>query len=196
MEHSFSREASAAMLGAEDRAALLLVARSSISYGLARYERMEVDAKRFSEALQARRAVFVTLSLHGQLRGCIGGLEPIETLVQDTARHAFGAAFKDPRFEPVSAVEFAGVGVHLSVLSEPEALFFESEADVLGQLRPGVDGLILQLDEQRGTFLPSVWEALPQPRRFLEHLKVKAGLGPGDWSEGLRFWRYTAEVVE
>jgi hypothetical protein len=116
--------------------------------------------------------------------------------VEDTARHAYSAAFADPRFEPVGLEEFAQMGVSLSVLSEPTAMTFKGEADLVEQLRPGVDGLILQAGRDRGTFLPSVWEVLPQRRRFLEHLKLKAGLGPGDWPAEVRVWRYTAEYIE
>jgi AmmeMemoRadiSam system protein A len=143
--------------------------------------------------LQEERATFVTLTLGGNLRGCIGMLEACRPLAEDVAENARAAAFGDPRFEPLSIEEFENLEIHISVLSPPEELEFESEAELLQQIRPGVDGLILQDCGRRGTFLPSVWEDLPERELFLMHLKMKAGLPGSHWSDTLRVHRYTAE---
>ena len=114
-------------------------------------------------------------------------------LAKDVAENAVAAAFHDPRFEPLSIEEAEKLEIHISVLSPPEELNFSSEADLLEQIRPGVDGLILQAGGRRGTFLPSVWEELPEKEMFLMYLKMKAGLPTDYWSDSLRVFRYTAE---
>jgi uncharacterized protein len=178
---------------AEDRASLLDLARRSIAHGLDHGAPLRVDPDDYPESLRTERAAFVTLHRHGELRGCIGHLEACQPLVQDVAENAYAAAFRDPRFPPLSRQEWAGLAVHISVLTPPEPMTFGSEADLLAQLRPGIDGLILSEGSARGTFLPSVWESLPQPRDFLKHLKRKAGLPADHWSERIRVARYTTE---
>ncbi len=138
-------------------------------------------------------AVFVTLTRRGELRGCIGSLEAHRSLIEDLEDNARGAAFRDPRFEPLSREELAETNVEVSVLSNPEPLQFADEADALRQLRPGVDGIILEYGGRRATFLPQVWGHLPEPRRFLAQLKLKAGLPADFWAEGVRLWRYTVK---
>jgi len=177
----------------EQRRVLLSLARASIRHGLETGRPLAVDTKAFDPALQKRRAAFVTLNERGQLRGCIGSLEAYRPLVADVAENAFNAAFRDPRFPPVTPREFPDLRIHISVLSEPEPLAFRDEAELLASLRPGIDGLILEDRGLRGTFLPSVWEQLPDKREFLAHLKLKAGLPPDHWSPTLRVWRYTTE---
>lgn len=180
--------------GHEERALMLEVARATIREGLAHGRPLRVDPAEFPEHLQHERACFVTLNRHGQLRGCIGHLEPIQPLIADVAENAFAAAFRDPRFPPLQAHETRGLALHISVLGEPEPIAFADEEDLLRQLRPGIDGLILEAPGgHRGTFLPSVWEQLPDRRAFLTHLKLKAGL-PADYRDPrLRAWRYTTE---
>ncbi len=175
------------------RRILLQVARDSIAHGLRTGRPLVVDPADFDPELQAQRATFVTLEEGGQLRGCIGHLEAIQPLVADVAENAFNAAFRDPRFPPVSAGEFDALEIHISVLSPPEPMAFDSETDLLRQIRPGVDGLILEEGIYKGTFLPSVWEQLPDPRQFLAQLKMKAGLPPNYWSDTLKVSRYTTE---
>jgi AmmeMemoRadiSam system protein A len=140
-----------------------------------------------------RSSTFVTLHLDGQLRGCIGSLEAHRPLAEDVAANAFAAAFRDPRFPPVSRAEAARLALEISVLSPAEPMHFRSEADLLAQLRPGIDGLILSDLGRRGTFLPSVWSQLPAARDFLVHLKHKAGLPADHWSATLSVERYTTE---
>lgn len=181
------------MYSETQRETLLQVARASIRHGLDHGHSLPLTPADYDEDLRAMRASFVTLHLHGELRGCIGVLEAIRPLVADVADNAYSAAFRDPRFSPLTGDEFADLAIHISVLSEAEPMRFESEADLLAQIRPGVDGLILKDGRQRGTFLPSVWESLPDARSFLRHLKQKAGL-PGDyWSKSLTVERYTSE---
>ncbi|MDH4192374.1 MAG: AmmeMemoRadiSam system protein B [Betaproteobacteria bacterium] len=121
-------------------------------------------------------ASFVTLTRDGRLRGCIGSLEAVRPLGEDVAENALGAAFRDPRFPALRIEEWARCALEVSVLSRPEPLSFASEAKLIAQLRPGEDGLIIEHAAGRGTFLPQVWESLPQPRMFLDELKTKAGL--------------------
>jgi len=174
-----------------ERARLLDVALQAIEAGLQSGSVPVHDPLRYPPALAARRASFVTLKRGGNLRGCIGSLVPVTSLVEDVARNAFAAAFRDPRFPALTAAELQDLEIGISVLGSTEALAFSSEQQLLGMLRPGVDGLILQDGRHRGTFLPSVWESLPDPADFLLHLKLKAGL-PGDhWSPAVKVERYT-----
>jgi len=146
--------------------------------------------------LMEERATFVTLTIDGNLRGCIGMLEACRPLAEDVAENVVSAAFHDPRFPPLSCDEFDNLKISISVLSPPEEMTFSAEVDLLSQIRPGVDGLILQEGFQKGTFLPSVWEELPETEMFFEHLKSKAGLPAGYWSDTLRVFRYTAEYIQ
>ncbi len=135
-------------------------------------------------------AVFVTLNKSGQLRGCIGSLEAYRSLSEDVAENAFAAAFRDYRFNPLAADELSQLDISLSVLTEPELMAFSSEQDLISQLQPGVDGMILTEGSHRGTFLPSVWEYYPAPDAFLSHLKMKAGLPADYWSDTIKIERY------
>ncbi len=180
-------------LSNNDRAALLEVARRSIQQGLRYYTPLEVNPEDYPETLRPPRATFVTLTIGGRLRGCIGTLEARQPLVCDVAEHAYAAAFEDPRFPRLDEEEFPRLDIHISILSPSEPLPFSSEDDLLRQLRPGVDGLILRLGHRRATFLPSVWEELPDPYIFLSQLRHKAGLPLDYWSADLQAERYTTE---
>ncbi len=177
----------------EERHTLLETARLSILQGLERGRPLSIDPFRYPEPLREKRATFVTLQIGGRLRGCIGTLEAIRPLIQDVAHNAWAAAFSDPRFPPLSKSEFDSLEIEISILTPPESMVFDSEADLLRQIRPGMDGLILEEDGYRGTFLPSVWKSLPDPHEFLRHLKQKAGLPPNYWSDTLKVYRYTTE---
>lgn len=176
-----------------DRQILLELAVASIRHGLDRGQPLTPDPAPYSPSLTVPRATFVTLHMDGELRGCIGALEPVRPLVQDVAHNAYAAAFEDPRFRPVRADELDRITVEISILSPAMPLQVQSESDLLAQLRPGVDGLIMAEGPRRGTFLPSVWESLPRPEDFLRHLKHKAGLPADYWSDTLKVWRYTTE---
>lgn len=180
-------------LSASDRATLLEVARASIQHGLRHGQALPVQVEDYPATLRPNRATFVTLEKSSQLRGCIGTLAAYQPLVQDVAAHAYAAAFEDPRFPEVRPEEWPQLELFISVLSPPEALHFGSEDELLAQLQPGVDGLILQFRHCRATFLPAVWESLPDPYVFLAQLKHKAGLPLDFWSPELRIERYGAE---
>jgi AmmeMemoRadiSam system protein A len=180
-------------LSAADRATLLDVARASIQHGLRCRQALAVNPDDYPETLRPLRATFVTLETGGQLRGCIGALAAYQPLVQDVAAHAYAAAFEDPRFPELRPDELPKLEIFISVLSPPEPMRFDSEEDLLKQVRPGVDGLILQFHQYRATFLPAVWESLPDPDLFLAQLKRKAGLPLDFWSPELRVERYTTE---
>jgi AmmeMemoRadiSam system protein B/AmmeMemoRadiSam system protein A len=128
--------------------------------------------------LEQPGATFVTLMREGELRGCIGSLQAARPLGTDVAENALGAAFRDPRFAPVSVEEWPRCRVEVSLLSTPKPLAFADEADLLAQLVPGEDGVILEAEGRRSTFLPQVWESLPDKRAFLRELARKAGLPP------------------
>jgi AmmeMemoRadiSam system protein A len=141
--------------------------------------------------LQEPGASFVTLTQQGALRGCIGSLEAHRPLLDDVRANAVAAALRDPRFPPLHAAELPHTRIEVSLLSGTEDMEFESEVHALAQLRPGIDGVVLQYGHARGTFLPQVWESLPQPEDFLAQLKRKAGLPADFWHEGIRLSRYT-----
>jgi AmmeMemoRadiSam system protein A len=171
---------------------LLNTARESIQEGLERARPLAVEADP-DTPFATPGACFITLKIDGQLRGCIGSLEAYRPLIIDVAENAYAAAFQDPRFAPLTQPELARLNLSLSILSPAESMAFDSQEDLLRQLRPGIDGLILQAGAQRGTFLPSVWESLQQANRFLDHLKLKAGLPEDYWSDSVQVWRYTTD---
>ena len=173
---------------------LLKLARQSIEHGFKTGHPLCVNLREYPRELIKQRATFVTLEKNKNLRGCIGMLEAIFPLVEDIAENAFSAAFKDPRFPPVQKNEINDLQIHISILSDPEPMHFSSEEDLLNQLRPNIDGLILEEGNHRGTFLPSVWETLPDKKQFLRHLKNKAGLPPDYWSDTVKVSRYTTET--
>jgi len=141
-------------------------------------------------ALDAPGATFVTLRQSGDLRGCVGTLSAVRPLADDVRLHALAAAFRDSRFEPLRVEEFAQLEIEVSLLEPAQPLAAGTEAEVHGALRPGVDGVVLEWRGCRATFLPQVWEQLPQPREFLDALKCKAGLAADFWAEDLRLSRY------
>jgi AmmeMemoRadiSam system protein A len=175
------------------RARLLEIARQSIAHGLEQGKPLPVLLDEEPAPLRATGAAFVTLTQAGNLRGCIGHLEAIAPLAVDTAENAFAAAFRDPRFPALTVDELEGLKLEVSVLTPPEPIAFETEAELLAAIEPGVDGLILTDGGRRGTFLPSVWSQLPTREEFLRHLKQKAGLSPEHWSPQLRVSRYRTE---
>ncbi len=147
----------------------------------------------FPAPLQSVGAAFVTLTREGRLRGCIGSLGAVRPLAEDIAVNAAKAGFEDPRFRPGDRGRAGGLEIELAILSRPAPMAIRDEADLLAQLRPGRDGLILQDGGRRGTFLPKVWDALPEPGDFLAALKAKAGLPRDHWSGEVKVWRYVAE---
>jgi len=143
--------------------------------------------------LAERGASFVTLRLDGELRGCIGTIDAHRALGDDVAHNAFAAAFRDPRFEPVSDAELGRLVVEVSVLGPRVPMNVATEAEALAAMRPGIDGIYLEFNELRSTFLPQVWDSLPDPLDFLCELRRKAGLPARFWDERIRLSRYTVE---
>ena len=135
-------------------------------------------------------ATFVTLVNRGELRGCIGSLEAWRPLAADVRANACAAAFRDPRFLPLTAAELIVTRIEVSLIGPSVPLTFFDEADAIRQLRPGIDGVILEYERHRGTFLPQVWESLVEPIVFLAHLKQKAGLPNDFWAKGIVLRRY------
>lgn len=183
-------QASGAQAGAPERGPTLLAhARTAIARRLG----LAAGPAPHAPFLEPPGACFVTLKVDGQLRGCIGSLQASRPLGEDVRANAQAAAFQDPRFEPLSAREYAALDIEVSVLSESTALVVASESELHAQLRPGIDGVTLQWRGCRGTFLPQVWESLPSPREFVAYLKRKAGLPLDFWSSELQVSRYTVE---
>ena len=142
--------------------------------------------------LKLARATFVTLKKAGELRGCIGSLEARRPLAEDVIANARAAAFQDPRFAPLAREEFGAIDIEVSLLTPPRRIAFSDDADLVGKLRPGEDGVILERGAERATFLPQVWENLPDPAHFLDQLKRKAGFAPGVRAADCKVLRYAA----
>ena len=168
-------------------AALIATARGAIDAAFGRPE----DRVRPHAALDRPGATFVTLKQDGELRGCIGSLEAHRLLAIDVRRNALAAAFSDPRFPPLAARELEVTTVEVSLLSPAARVEVADEEDLLARLEPGVDGIVLELGRRRATFLPQVWETLPDPRDFIGALKRKAGMPASFWSPEMRVSRYT-----
>lgn len=180
-------------LSDENKQALLELARQSIRHGLdfgtpLRMSRKEQD--KLGNPFNRAGACFVTLKINDELRGCLGTLEPHRSLVDDVITNAHASAFRDSRFSPLREQEFEKIHISISVLTPVEEMFFSSEANLMEQIRPFEDGLILEEGMRKGTFLPSVWEQLPDKNDFMQHLKNKAGLATDYWSPSIRCFRY------
>ena len=183
-------------LNETNRRSLLDLAYRSIEIGMKTGHPLNVNLRDYPAELSQQRATFVTLEKNKQLRGCIGMLEAVLPLAEDISENAFSAAFKDPRFPPLGEPEFKDLEIHLSILSPSVEINFTSEDDLIAQLRPNIDGLILENDSRKGTFLPSVWQSIPESEQFLRHLKQKAGLAKNYWSDQIKVYRYTTEIID
>ena len=183
-------------LATPERRKLLALARASIDSTLSSGSAVRELAP-FSTALlpglMERRSSFVTLRRGEELRGCCGTLDAPRSLAEDVWRNAWAAAFNDYRFPPLTAAEWPHTNVHLSLLTVPEPLDVATEEQLLALLRPSIDGLILESDAGRATFLPAVWEQIPDPLQFVRQLKMKAGWPATYWSSDVRCRRYTTE---
>jgi uncharacterized protein len=180
-----------------ERRELLALARASIestlSHGRASHELAPFTPALLLPALAVRRSSFVTLRRGEELRGCCGSLDGARPLAEDVWRNAWAAAFNDYRFTPLTAAEWPHINVHLSLLTVPERLDVTTEEQLLAVLQPSIDGLILESDTGRATFLPAVWEQIPDPQQFVRQLKMKAGWPATYWSSGVRCSRYRTE---
>ena len=176
----------------EDKARILLqIARAAIAESLGLSVPVIENNSEDEDWLQEKGACFITLTQRDQLRGCIGTLEAHRTLIDDVKANAKAAAFKDTRFTPLTSNEFSTTQIELSLLSPVQALSFISEQDALSRLQPGVDGVVFEYGFQRSTFLPQVWEQLPDAKNFMAHLKHKAGLPVDFWADDIKLSRYT-----
>jgi AmmeMemoRadiSam system protein A len=182
-------------LASSGKALLLDVARQSIEWGLRTGQPLAVDPDAYPPELGELRATFVTLRRKGELRGCVGGLVASRPLVADVAHSAFGAAFRDNRFPALEASELDQIETHISILSPLEPLSAPDEKALLDAIRPGIDGLVVRDGARQGTFLPAVWESLPEPAEFWRELKRKAGISLDAWSSRWEIFRYTVESL-
>ncbi len=168
-------------LSAEERVMLLQLARQSLERGISRQPLDALDLSTLPERLREPGATFVTLTEGGALRGCVGALEAYQPLAEDVREHAVAAALEDYRFPPVSPEELGRIEIEISRLTSPIPLEYEKPEDLPKLLRPGVDGVVLRDGLRRATFLPQVWEKLPDPREFLGHLCMKMGVDANYW---------------
>lgn len=168
-------------LTSEEKQILLRLARSAIERAVRGEEPPAIKMNELTPPLRETAASFVTLTIQGDLRGCIGALEPSQPLIEDVREHAAAAALDDPRFMPVRPEELERIEIEVSRLTVPNALEYADAADLLSRLRPGVDGVILRDGMRRATFLPQVWEKLPDKAAFLDQLCAKMGVAPDSW---------------
>lgn len=175
----------------KDRNALLKLARSAIEAALVKGRRVE-RPKDISPALREKRGCFVTLHKNRLLRGCIGIIEPVKSLVSGVEENALNAAFKDTRFPPLTRDELSAIFIEISVLTMPKILDFKDGKDLKEKLKPGVHGVILSQEGCEATFLPQVWEQLPDKKDFLEHLCQKGGMEKKCWQDR----RTTVKIYE
>jgi AmmeMemoRadiSam system protein A len=176
---------------AGDVGTLFLLADAAVRAGLAGQAPPEVRPDALTPALREPAGVFVTLDAAGGLNGCVGAVAPVEPLGPAVPRLAWTAAFADPRMPSLTAADYPSLEIKLSLLSALTPLGVATESELAAMLRPGVDGVMIRRGTAQATFLPAVWQTLPDPVRFLRHLEAKAGLRPGAWPPGAQAWRYT-----
>jgi AmmeMemoRadiSam system protein A len=183
-------------LSPEERSILFKLARRVLEEAVCTCQFQPLDLTAYSERLRQPGASFVTLTSSGQLRGCIGILDPILPLVEDVCEHAVSAALKDCRFAPVRPEELPEIDIEISILTQPRLLAYNCPEDLLTILRPGVDGVIMRDGFHRATFLPQVWEKLPDPAYFLSYLCLKMGREPNLWqAKKLQIFTYQVEEI-
>jgi AmmeMemoRadiSam system protein A len=168
----------------EERNLLLRIARRAIEKRVAGEPLTPIDFENLPNHLQEPGASFVTLTLDGALRGCIGTLEPYQPLAEDVQEHAVAAALSDYRFPPVQPAELHRISIEISRLTPPKAVAYQDAEELVGKLRPGIDGVVLKDNLKRATFLPQVWEKIPVPQDFLNHLCLKMGVPVDSWRSG------------
>lgn len=185
---AFEKDKEVQMMGSKERLTeeegklLLRIARETIR---TRLFGGKVDMPHdLPQSLKEKKGTFVTLTIEGRLRGCIGHILPTEPLVEGVVENAINAAFRDPRFPPLSKEEFERIRIEVSVLTTPKKLAYKDYKDLLKALRPNMDGVIIRKGINQATFLPQVWEQLPSKEEFLTHLCIKAGLSPEEWKKG------------
>ncbi|MEC8932271.1 MAG: AmmeMemoRadiSam system protein A, partial [Candidatus Latescibacterota bacterium] len=181
-------------LSSSDCNRLLMVAEQAIDHLLAEGVALQIDLSDYPASLHRQAATFVTLRREDRsLRGCMGSSIPMKPLVEDVADNTFAAATRDPRFPRLTHTERPGLQLSISVLSPVERMQVAGTADLIQQLRPGIDGLMLVDGSRRGTLLPAVWQAITDPQQFVTEVKAKAGWDADHWSETIAAFRYTAQ---
>jgi AmmeMemoRadiSam system protein A len=184
-------------LNAEEKQTLLRLAREALQQGVAGQTMPVLNLQNLPPALRATGASFITLTIGGELRGCIGALEPYQPLAEDVREHAVAAALEDPRFPPVSREEVDRIQIEISRLTLPQSLEYTDAEDLLSKLHPHTDGVILRDGMQRATFLPQVWEKIPDKEQFLDNLCYKMGAAPDTWRrKHLEVLTYQVEEFE
>ncbi len=178
-----------------EKQTLLRLAREAMEYAVRGKKLPPLDNHSLTPRLREKGASFVTLTLNDNLRGCIGALEAYQPLAEDVREHAIAAAREDPRFRPVDENELSRIRLEVSRLTAPRPLEYSSSEDLLAKLRPHIDGVILKDDYRRATFLPQVWEKIPDPADFLDHLCAKMGAKPGLW-QSMKLQVYVYQVEE
>ena len=163
---------------------LLKEARKTIQASIAGEKEASKEEVDLPTVFNEPRGTFVTLTIRGSLRGCIGHIIPQESLIEGIRVNAVNAAFRDPRFRPLSKDEWKNVKIEISILTEPKPLAYADGNDLLAKLRPGIDGVIIKKGFHQSTFLPQVWDQLPDKKAFLNHLCLKAGLNEDAWKKG------------
>lgn len=182
----------------EEKQLILSFARRAIEHYLTTGKNLKIFAEELpEERLKEVRSCFVTLTLNGQLRGCIGHIEPVQPLYLDIVENAVAAAFNDPRFTPLTTEEYANLEIEVSVLSDMEEVAFASPEELLEKILPFIDGVIIKKGNNSATYLPQVWDDMPDYEEFFDSLCLKAGLGAGEWKQpGLQVWRYQVEAIK
>lgn len=180
-------------LDERDGRELLALARESIDAALRLGGRAPFPERAYAPSLQQVRSAFVTLRIGKALRGCCGSIEATRPLAEEVWHDAWASAFRDPRFPQLTVDEWPATHLHLSVLETPHPLAVASEAELIDKLRPGRDGLVLQRNGSRATFLPAVWQQLPNPHDFVRELKAKAGWPPSFWAPDIEVAIYGVE---
>lgn len=168
-------------LTTEEKHTLLGLARESMEYAVRGDKLPTLNPTFLTPRLKKQGASFVTLTIRGELRGCIGALEPYQSLAEDVREHAMAAALQDPRFPPVRPSELNEISIEVSRLTAPCPLEYSTADDLIQKLRPHTDGIILRDGIHRATFLPQVWEKIPTPVAFLDNLCYKMGIAQDTW---------------
>lgn len=183
-------------LGRRQKQELLDIAEQTLYHALESGRYITLTHRDYSQELRTHGASFVTLySGQHSLRGCIGSLRAARPLIEDVAHNAYAAGFRDPRFDPLTPAEFHDIQIEISILSPLQAISFRDERDLLEQLQPNTDGLVIQSGMRKATFLPKVWESFPRKQDFLAQLKHKAGLlGAHCRADNISCYRYTVDT--
>jgi AmmeMemoRadiSam system protein A len=169
-------------LNKEEQVFLLNLAKKSIQHYLAKKKFLKIKPNELpSEKLKEKFGTFVSLSKNGKLRGCIGHIYPVNPVFLDVIQNAVAAAFCDNRFSPLEEGELSETKVEISVLTKPRKLIFSSPQELLKKIKPNIDGVIINIENQQATFLPQVWGQIPDKRNFLSHLCMKVGFPPNTW---------------